>query len=150
MKRITILDEYYKKKMITPKDLEDDFSAFVMRQKEKYPIYEARCDSAETTLIRGLAATVSENKIAIDVKKALKGAINDRIRFVNMMMSLNRFKIMSHCENLIGALTEAVWDEKSITDKRLDDGKLNIDSLDAMEYAIEPYMNDMTEISRMR
>lgn len=150
MRQVTVLDEYYKKKMITPKDLEDDFLAFVIRNKEKYPIYEARCDSAETTLIRGLAAAVNEAGIAIDVKKALKGPINDRIRFVNMMMSLDRFKIMQHCEHLQGALQEAVWDDKSIADKRLDDGKLNVDSLDAMEYALEPYIRDMTEMSRMR
>lgn len=148
-RRVKVLDEYYRKKEITPKQLADDFVDFARRNMERYPVYEARCDSAETTLIKGLESAVLAARLPLDVKKAIKGAINDRIRFVNMLMSLGRFKIMRHCEALQGAIIEAVWDDKSIEDKRLDDGKLNVDSLDAMEYALEPVMRDMTTLSRV-
>lgn len=143
---ITVLDEYYEKRAITPSELEREFLAFVAKNKAKYPLYEARCDSAETTLINGFTAAVVRARADIDIKKAVKGRITDRIRFVNRMMSEGRFKIMRRCEHLKEAMVEAVWDEKSIVeDKRLDDGKFNVDSLDAMEYALEPFMRDLTE-----
>ena len=41
----------------------------------------------------------------------------------------------------IQALQNAVYDDKSTEDKRLDDGKINIDSLDSMEYSFEPVMD---------
>ena len=46
------------------------------------------------------------------------------------------------CHHLIEALSSAVWDSSGSSDKRLDNGSINIDSLDAMEYSIESYMGD--------
>ena len=38
----------------------------------------------------------------------------------------------------------ALWDGRHTTeDVRLDNGTTNIDSLDAMEYSFEPYMEEM-------
>ncbi|MBR0344534.1 MAG: type III pantothenate kinase [Rudaea sp.] len=43
-------------------------------------------------------------------------------------------------------LKSALWDGKKLTeDVRLDDGTTNIDSLDAMEYALERYIPEMVE-----
>ena len=54
------------------------------------------------------------------------------------MMGARRFFVNNACGNTIDALSTAVWDGKKETeDVRLDDGSTNIDSLDAMEYAIE-------------
>lgn len=146
MKRVTVLDEYYLKKEITPTKLEEDFCDFVLKQKERYPVWEARCDSAETTLIRGLTAATVKRGIGIEIKKAIKGPITDRIRFTNMMLSLGRYKIMARCKKLIEAMNEAVWDAEEIEDVRLDDGSKNIDSLDAVEYAIEPDQNNILSL----
>lgn len=45
---------------------------------------------------------------------------------------------------MIDALTGALWSNKDKTkDIRLDDGTLNIDSLDALEYSTEAYMDDI-------
>ena len=64
-----------------------------------------------------------------------------------MIMSQMRFLVMSGCKNFIGALSTAVWDSKSLTeDVRLDDGNYNIDSLDAFEYSIEPFMKDIIDL----
>ena len=71
----------------------------------------------------------------------------DRIRFFSMMMAQGRFYILRRCKHTIEALSEAVWDSKHPErDTRLDDGSTNIDSLDALEYAAEPYMEEMIEI----
>lgn len=142
-KRVKVLDEFYLKKEISPEELENKFCDFVVRNKEKYPVWEARCDSAETTLIKGLQAAVTKRGIVIDIKKAMKKRITDRIRFVNVLISLGRFSVMEHCSKLIGAMCEAVWDEKKNEDVRLDNGELNVDSLDAMEYAVEPDMDNI-------
>ena len=60
-------------------------------------------------------------------------------------MSQNRFFVMQHCKHIIEAFQSAVWDSKSLTDCRLDDGNYNIDSLDAFEYSIETQMNDIIQ-----
>lgn len=79
----------------------------------------------------------------VDIANARKGPINDRIRFFCRLMGADRFMIRSQCRHTIDALQDAVWDPKSIEDSRLDDGKHNIDSLDAMEYSVEYLMPDM-------
>lgn len=54
---------------------------------------------------------------------------------------------MKECTKTLEAFQTAVWDAKSlIKDVRLDDGTYNIDSLDAQEYAVEPYMSQMIDI----
>ena len=39
----------------------------------------------------------------------------------------------------IDALQSAIYDPDKFEDERLDDGTSDIDSLDAMEYSLEPY-----------
>ena len=46
---------------------------------------------------------------------------------------------MSRCKETIEALSSAVWEEGK-DDVRLDNGTVNIDVLDAMEYAFSNYM----------
>ena len=53
-------------------------------------------------------------------------------------MGQGRFFVRRECRHTIDALLSAVWDRgKPTQDVRLDDGTTNIDSLDAMEYALE-------------
>lgn len=146
MRGIVILDEFYLKKVVSPTQLEQYFVDFVRRNKAKYSVYEAYCDSAETTLVRGFKNAAVKNNLGIEVRNAKKGAIIDRIRFFNMLLSIGQFKIFSHCTNTKRALETAVWDNKSIEDKRLDDGKQNIDSLDSMEYSVEKYMKNIMDL----
>lgn len=145
-KEVITLDEFYIKEKISPNELENAFCDFVLKAKAKYNVYEAYCDSAETTLIEGLRVAAAKQGIAIDINLAKKGAINDRIRFYNALMAYGRYKVMHMCKHVIEALSSAVWDDKSIIDKRLDDGKINIDSLDALEYSTEPYMSDILDM----
>jgi len=143
---IVILDEYYRKEVIDPGTLTDDVCGFVQRSQAQCRATSIWCDSAETTLIKGIRTEVFARHIPVEVRNARKGEIIDRIRLCDMLMSQGRFFIMRRCRHTIAALSEAVWDSKSPTkDRRLDDGSTNIDSLDALEYALEPHANRLIE-----
>ncbi len=142
LRELIVLDEYYLKEIITPTKLETDFWEFVTRCKARWRVLEAYCDSAEQTLIQGLRRSGS----GVVIKNARKGAVSQRIRFVERMLSQRRFFITEHCKVTSAALLSAVYAPGG-GDIRLDDGSRNIDSLDAMEYAIEPYMKDMGNVT---
>lgn len=143
---IVILDEYYRKEVIDPGTLTDDVCGFVQRSQAQVRATSIWCDSAETVLIKGIRTEVFARHIPVEVRNARKGEIIDRIRLCDMLMSQGRFFIMRRCRHTIAALSEAVWDSKSPTrDRRLDDGSTNIDSLDALEYALEPHANRLIE-----
>ena len=147
-KQVVVLDEYYCKKRINPKQLQDDFLDFVKRAKSRYKVYEAYCDNAEQALIAGLESAVVHAHIAIDIKNAIKGSINDRIAFYNSLIAQHRWKIMRHCTHIIAAFEEAVYDEKKKNmDVRLDDGEMNVDSLDSTEYSTESVQEDILYIA---
>ena len=51
---------------------------------------------------------------------------------------------MDHCENTISAFEQAVYDDsKKQKDVRLDDGLMNVDSLDSCEYSTESVQSDI-------
>ncbi len=146
-REVVMLEEYYRKEIITPAQLEEDFVNFVHCCSNKYKLAAAYCDSAEQTLIQGLRTTCARERLPLAVNNALKKPINDRVRFFSRLMSTGRFRIMDSCSHTIEALKSALWDKKSLVeDKRLDDGTTNIDSLDALEYACEPYMHSITRL----
>ena len=108
---------------------------------------DAYCDSAEQTLIQGLRTACARERVGINIHNARKGEINDRIRFFCRLQATGRHKIMAGCEKTLEAFQTAVWDPRYIVkDVRLDDGTYNIDSLDAQEYAVEPYMRQMIQL----
>ncbi len=146
LQKIVVVDEYYRKEVISPVQLERDTVDFVRRCKSKYKITDMYCDSAEQVLIKGIKGALAREKIPINVHNARKGAIIDRIRFTCLMMAAGRFFITKNCKHLAEAFLGAVWDGKKLDDTRLDDGSVNIDSLDAFEYSAEPYMNRILQL----
>lgn len=145
---VVLLDEYYHNNktdgILSPSELNRDFVAFVRRARSRFRVYEARCDSAEQTLIEGLRVAAVKAGLGIDIRNAVKGPINDRIAFFNSMIAQERFFLLRGCVNTRKAMCEAVYDSKRVTeDIRLDNGTTNIDSLDSMEYAVEPVMHDI-------
>jgi PBSX family phage terminase large subunit len=142
-KGVVTLDEYYRKEIISPAVLENDFVNFVKRCKEKYRVYEIYCDSAEQVLIEGLRSAASKAGLRVDIKNAKKGPINERIRFYCALIGSGRYYILRTCTHVIESLSTATWSSKSGKDERLDDGTYNIDSLDALEYSTEAYMSDI-------
>lgn len=147
-KQVVVLDEYYCKKRINPKQLQDDFIDFVKRAKQNYKVYEAYCDSAEQTLIAGLEMACIQAHAGIEIKNAIKGSINDRIAFYNSLIAQKRWKIMKHCTHIIAAFENACYDDKKKNmDVRLDDGLMNVDSLDSTEYSTESVQNEILYIA---
>ena len=133
--------EYYRKEQISPDTLYKDFGNFVRMVQAKFKCTQAYCDSAESTLIKGLQAHCIANRIPISVENAKKTSIKGRIDFEISQMGIGAFKVHESCIHTSDALQNAVYDDKSTEDKRLDDGKINIDSLDSMEYSFEPVMD---------
>ena len=135
---VVVLDDYREQKALDPAKLERDFVDFVRRCQMRWLVTDVWCDSAEQTLINGLRVAAARERLPVNIGNALKKPINDRIRAVTLLMGARRFFVNNACGNTIDALSTAVWDGKKETeDVRLDDGSTNIDSLDAMEYAIE-------------
>lgn len=142
-KKIITLDEYYKKGIVSPAELERDFVRFIRKCLKSYPcLRDVYCDSAEQVLIRGLQNSARRERLPVEIHNARKGEIGQRIRFYTSMMSCGQYKIAARCVNTIKAFSEAVW-EQGGTDRRLDDGSVNVDSLDAQEYSTERRMNDI-------
>jgi PBSX family phage terminase large subunit len=142
-KEAVILDELYIKELITPARLERELAAFAKRAKEKYIVREMFCDSAEQVLIKGIRAAFTRERIAVEVKNARKGSIQNRIACENLLFSADRLKIARNCIHISDAFSSAVWDENG---RRLDNGSTNIDSLDAFEYSIETVMNSLAVV----
>lgn len=145
---VVVLDEFYHNNKthgrLSPKKLDKAFVDFCKRAKSKYKVYEAYCDSAEQTLIEGLTVAAARSGVGVDVKNAIKGPINDRIAFYNSLMAQGRFFVLEHCTATIDALENAVYSDKDPTkDERLDDGTVNVDSLDSLEYSTENMMEEI-------
>lgn len=138
--RIVTIADYYRKEVITPDQLQDDFVTFVLQcQGYKIPIVDIRADSAEVVLIAGLQQALLKAKLPYAVSEAIKGRIVDRIRLYTILLARDAWHIMRGCKKTIEAYQTAVYDSKSLVDKRLDDGTTLIDPIDSQEYSTEPF-----------
>ena len=55
---------------------------------------------------------------------------------------------MRHCKHIIEAFEQAVYDDKKPNqDIRLDDGLMNVDSLDSTEYSTESIQDEILYIA---
>lgn len=131
---------------LNPEELNEKFANFFEMCYNAYrkPM-ETYADSAEQILIRGLRQKALRQGLRTNVKNALKRPINDRIKLVNMLIAQGRFFVCEAAQTVIDALCEALWDSKH-EDQRLDDGSTDIDTLDALEYSIEPHMYELGRV----
>ncbi|MBQ8111303.1 MAG: PBSX family phage terminase large subunit [Clostridia bacterium] len=133
-----VLDEYRERRALSPNELAEAFVDFLRACRARWTVADVWCDSAEQTLINGLRTACAAAGLGASIGNAMKRPIRDRIRAVCMLMGAGRFFVARRCGETIDALKSAVWDAKRPNeDVRLDDGTTNIDSLDAMEYALE-------------
>ena len=142
---VVTLDEWYSKAELTPPQLEDAVCTFLENALKKYRVTDLYCDSAEQVLIRGIKRALAQRKIPVNIRNARKGPIRDRIRFYCSLFGSDRYRIMRNCVHTIEAFTDAVWAAEGVSDSRLDNGSVNIDSLDAQEYSTEFIMKDFIE-----
>lgn len=98
-------------------------------------------DSAEQAIIN-----TERGRFPSLIRNSIKNEVIDRIRTVDLLLSAKRIKIVrEHNESLISALRDAMWDNKSPKDKRLDiPGVTNVCPLDAFEYSWEHSIRDLT------
>lgn len=82
------------------------------------------------------------NELGLDVKikNSVKNRVLDRIYKTQQILSNGKLKIAESCKTLLEALENALWNEKSKVDERLDDGTSDIDTLDAFEYSWETWI----------
>lgn len=76
----------------------------------------------------------------IIVRNSIKNEIVDRIRGTTSLMAQSKYYMTDECESLEEAFCNAVYDNKCLEDKRLDNGTSDIDSLDSFEYSWEKYL----------
>ena len=100
------------------------------------------CDSAEQVLNNSLR---SELKFNIPVLDSLKTPIEERIKSIIRLLNTDKISfIEGKTKSIVEALQTALYDEKSPTDRWIDDGKTSdIDSLDSFVYSWEKWMNSL-------
>lgn len=127
--------------------LNEEFIEFIKSIQNEYktPIIDIRCDSAEQVLIEGFRTALRHSGISLPINNAIKGKILERIRFTSKMLSSNRYYVLECCEPLINSYRTSVW-ERNKQDERLDDGTIDVDSLDSSEYALEPYFKHFIQM----
>lgn len=144
LREVIVLESKRIEGKTTPTALENEFVEFAEMVQEKYKGGNVYCDSAEQTLIGGFRKAIATHGLRFNVNDATKNPINDRIRMVLKLMSSGRFKVCEWCSSVIKALSEAVYSNKEgHEDERLDNGTSDIDSLDALEYGIEPHLKEL-------
>lgn len=139
-KNVYLLREHYDKQNKSAESLIADFKLKISQWREEFPpLKSVFCDSAEQLLVKSF-----RNAVTVDVRNALKRPVNQRIAMLCRLISAERFFVNESCIKFIEGIENAVWDSgKSGKDIRLDDGSVNIDSLDALEYAIERYEREL-------
>ena len=111
---------------------------FIADVERKYgAVNELYWDNAETVLGNTIRNAVAKKFPKTIVRPAMKMRIKDRIDATVRLMGADRLKLAEDCESLKTALQDAVWNDKTKEDERLDDGTSDIDSLDAFEYTFE-------------
>ena len=142
---VIVLEDKKIETNVSPAELDKLYVEFVKMCYDKYkkPI-TSYPDSAEQVLIRGLKIASAKAGLVNQIFNAKKREIKDRILLVQKLMAQGRFHLMRRCLNVRKALENAVWDDKH-ADTRLDDGTTDIDTIDAMEYSIEPFMNSLLQ-----
>ena len=141
-RNVYVLDEVYDDKNDSAEALISSFAGTVERWSEDKKLLAVYCDSAEQLLVKSFRRVVRT-----EVKNALKKPISTRINMLCRLISAKRFFVSEKCPHLIEALETALWDEsRTGCDMRLDNGTTNIDSLDALEYAMERYEKELFNI----
>jgi len=147
MKKVIALEAVRIEEELSPNELDAEFVKFCKMVYDKYnKSFNSRCDNAEPVLIRGFKNAAMKERLHTNVKNAMKKGIKSRIDLVIKLLGLKRlYFVKETTKPLQKGLREAVWSEKA-PDTRLDDGKTSdIDILDAFEYSIEEYMNDLID-----
>ena len=143
-KYVYVLRDKRIEKELTPEELNYAFSEFVSKVYNDYGMFmEAKCDSAESILIKGLEVTTVRNNLKCAVKKAKKKDILERIRCEQALIGEKRLRIFKNeAQQIQSALLSAIWDDDK-SNTRLDEVSFKnpVDILDAFEYSFEEFID---------
>lgn len=134
----------------TPEQMYEKFVEFYNRLIAKYgKVTHAFGDygALGQVITFGLNQYLKEHHIPLKVDDCVKGRIVDRIELDCTLFGQMRRFILKKCKYLIEAYTQALWDEKH-EDERLDDGTTPIDDLDASEYSMFSFYDNLTRTIR--
>jgi len=136
----------------SPEVLEEKFKDFIIYLSDRYRDYlntyhrafDCYCDSADGILINGFRRKALLCRLPANLMPARKNPIHERIRLVLRLIGVDRFKVHNNAQTVNEAIIGAVWSDKpGHEDERLDNGTSDIDTMDAMEYAIEPEKDNL-------
>ena len=124
-----------------------DFIAFVKALYQRFNpilIKFAWADNENQAVINSLRFACAKARLFIKVVDCYKAPRNDRIAALSSLMAQGRFAVMRCCKNVIGSLSEQIWDPKvKDRDERLDDGTCDIDTADALEYSFSKFIKPL-------
>lgn len=144
------LDEMDLEGVYDPEQIYEKFIEFYKRVYNQYGIGQyAFCDygALGNVITLGLIRRCQKEGLPVQIVDCSKGLINDRIFLSSTLMAQKRFYILRKNKNLIKAFQEALWNDKK-PDERLDDGTTDIDSLDAFEYSINSFYENLINARR--
>lgn len=145
-RQVWTIDEERLVGLHTPEQMYEKFVEFYNRLIAKYgKVTHAFGDygALGQVITFGLNQYLREHKVPLQVKDCVKGRIVDRIELDCTLFGQVRRFILKKCKYLIEAYTQALWDDKH-EDERLDDGTTPIDDLDASEYSMFSFYDNLT------
>lgn len=145
-KQVWTLDEERLVGLHTPEQMYEKFVEFYHRIVEKYgKVTHCFGDygALGQVITFGLNQYLKEHHVPLKVDDCVKGRIVDRIELDCTLFGQQRRFILRKCKYLIEAYTQALWDDKH-EDERLDDGTTPIDDLDASEYSMFSFYDNLT------
>lgn len=127
------------------------YTAFIKFVKTLYMRFNpllikfAWADNENQAVINGLRVACARARLMVKIVDCYKAPRNDRISMLTSLMVQGRFWVLDICKNVIGSLSEQIWDPKiPDRDERLDDGTCDIDTADALEYSFSKFIKPLT------
>lgn len=149
-RNVYVLDEMDLTGIYDPEQIYEKFIEFYKRVYDKYGKCQYTfCDygALGNVITLGLIRRCQKERLPVQVVDCEKGLINDRIFLSSTLMAQKRFFILRKNTIITEAFQDALWNSKS-QDERLDDGTTDIDSLDAFEYSVNSFYENLINSRR--
>ena len=149
-RKVYVLDEMDLSGIYDPEQIYEKFIEFYKRVYGKYNKCQyAFCDygALGNVITLGLIKRCRREGLPVQIADCSKGLINDRIFLSSTLMAQKRFFILRKNTVITKAFQDALWNDKK-QDERLDDGTTDIDSLDAFEYSINSFYENLINSRR--
>lgn len=149
-RNVYVLDELDLSGVYDPEQIYEKFIEFYKRVYDKYGRCQyAFCDygALGNVITLGLIRRCQKERLPVQIADCSKGLINDRIFLSSTLMAQRRFFILRKNTIITKAFQDALWNDKK-PDERLDDGTTDIDSLDAFEYSINSFYENLINSRR--